>query len=82
MPGDNPIQRDELIGALTLILLFVSIVGGREIGNYYAGYEEMKRLTVLFEVSEEEISRYITNLIQGDETYLEVGLLKDQFLQT
>jgi hypothetical protein len=75
MPEDTPIQRDELIGALTLILLFISIVGGREIGNYYASYEEMTRLTVLFEVTEEELSRYVINLIQGDETDLEIGLI-------
>jgi len=75
MSGDKPIQRDELIGALTLIILFVSVVGGREIGNYYASYQEMTRLKVLFEVTEEELSRYIIGLVQGEETDLEVGLI-------
>jgi len=75
MPGDKPIQRDELIGALTLIFLFVSIVGGIEIGNYYASYQEMTRLKVLFEVTEEELSRYISELLQGMETDLEIGLI-------
>lgn len=75
MSGDKPLQRDELIGALTLIILFVSIVGGREIGNYYASYQEMTRLTVLFEVTEEELSRYITGLVQGEQTDLDIGLI-------
>lgn len=75
MSGDKPLQRDELIGALTLIILFVSVVGGREIGNYYASYQEMTRLNVLFEVTEEELSRYIIDVIQGEEPSLEIGLI-------
>ena len=75
MPRDKPIQRDELVGALTLIILFVSIVGGREIGNYYASYQEMTRLKVLFEVTEEELARYIIDLVQGENTDLEIGLI-------
>ena len=75
MSGDKPIQRDELIGALTLIILFVSVVGGREIGNYYASYQEMTRLKILFEVTEEELSRYIVDLTQGENTELEIGLI-------
>lgn len=75
MPDGKPIKRDEIIGALTLVLLFVSIVGGREVGNYYASYQEMTRLSVLFEVTEEELSRYITDLIRGEESDLEIGLI-------
>ena len=75
MPDGKPIKRDELIGALTLIILFISVVGGREIGNYYASYQEMTRLKVLFEVTEEELSRYIIGLVQGEETDLDIGLI-------
>jgi hypothetical protein len=75
MPKDRPISRDEIKGALTLILLFISVVGGREIGNYYASYREMTRLKVLFEVTEEEISRYILDVAQGEDTDLEIGLI-------
>ena len=75
MPDGKPIQRDELIGALTLIILFISVVGGREIGNYYASYQEMTRLKVLFEVTEEELSKYIIGLVQGEETDLDIGLI-------
>ena len=75
MPESKSLKRDEIIGALTLVLIFVSIVGGREIGNYYASYQEMTRLSVLFEVTEEELSRYINDLIQGEESDLEIGLI-------
>lgn len=75
MSKDRPISRDEIKGALTLILLFISVVGGREIGNYYASYQEMTRLKVLFEVTEEELSRYIVDISNGEETDLEIGLI-------
>ena len=75
MSKGRPISRDEIKGALTLILLFISVVGGREIGNYYASYQEMTRLKVLFEVTEEELSRYIVDLTQGEDSDLEVGLI-------
>jgi hypothetical protein len=75
MPDDKPIRRDEVISVLTLIFLFISVVGGREIGNYYASYQEMTRLKVLFEVSEEELSRYLIEIINGEETSLEIGLI-------
>jgi hypothetical protein len=75
MPEDRPISRDEIKGALTLILLFISVVGGRELGNYYASYQEMTKLKVLFEVTEEELSRYIIDLAQGRPSELEVGLI-------
>ncbi len=75
MSRDKPIERDELIGALTLVILFISVVGGREIGNYYASYQEMTRLKVLFEVTEEELSRYMVELLQGQDSDLEIGLI-------
>ena len=74
MPEEKLINRDELIGVLTLVILFISVVGGREIGNYYASYQEMTRLKVLFEVTEEELSRYIVELAQGQNSDLEIGI--------
>lgn len=75
MPNDKPIRRDEIISILTLVLLFVSVVGGREVGNYFASYQEMTKLKVLFEVSEEELSRYIIDVVDGRETSLDIGLI-------
>jgi hypothetical protein len=75
MSKSKPIKRDEIIGALTLLFLFISIVGGREVGNYYASYQEMTKLKVLFEVTEEELSRYLVDTLQGKTTELEIGLI-------
>ncbi len=75
MSKDKPIERDELLGALMLVFLFISVVGGRAIGNYYASYQEMTKLKVLFEVSEEDLSNYIVNEVKGQQTNLEVGLI-------
>lgn len=74
MPEEKLINRDDLIGVLTLAILFISVVGGREVGNYYASYQEMTKLKVLFEVTEEELSRYIVELSQGQDSDLEVGI--------
>lgn len=51
-------SRNELIGALSVVILFVTILAGREAGHFYAEYQELNRLKVLLEVSEEELSRY------------------------
>lgn len=75
MTGSKPIRRDEITGILILILLFISVIGGREVGNYYANYQEMTELKILFEVSEEELSRYILDLIEGGDPDLEIGLI-------
>ncbi len=75
MSEEKPISRDEIKGLLLLVLLFVSVVGGRWVGNYYAGFQEMTELKVLFEVSEEELSGYINSVLRGSEPDLEVGIV-------
>lgn len=75
MPEEKPISRDEIRGLLLLVLLFVSVVGGRQIGNYYASYQEMTELKVLFEVTEEELSGYINEVLMGRDSELEVGII-------
>jgi hypothetical protein len=75
MSMDKPIKRDEIIRVLTLLVLFISIVGGREIGNYYASYREMTKLKILFEVTEEDLSRYLVDMLQGLDPDLKIGLV-------
>jgi hypothetical protein len=48
------------------------VVGGREFGNYFSSYENMTKLKVYFEVTEEEISRYLIDTLDGVETNLEI----------
>jgi hypothetical protein len=49
---------NELIGALSIVILFITILIGREAGHFYADYQELNKLKVLLEVSEEELTRY------------------------
>ena len=75
MSKEKPISRDEIKGLLLLILLFVSVVGGRWVGNYYASFQEMTELKVLFEVTEEELSSYVNSILLGSDPDLEVGII-------
>jgi hypothetical protein len=74
MAKTKPIQRDEIIGALTLVIMFIAITVGRGAGNFYASYNEMKSLKVLFDVSEEELSSYLRGVMSGETPDMKVGL--------
>ena len=74
MAKDEPIQRDEIIGALTLVIMFIAITVGRGAGNFYASYSEMKNLKVFFEVTEEELSSYLRGVMNGETPDMKVGL--------
>jgi hypothetical protein len=67
-------QRDEIVGALMLVLLFATVMIGREAGNFYASYEEMKSLKVLFKIEEEELSGYLRGILVGETQELSVGI--------
>src|SRR4030042_3186686 len=67
-------QRDEIVGALMLVLLFATVMIGREAGNFYASYEEMKSLKVLFKIEEEELSGYLRGILGGETQELSVGI--------
>lgn len=69
----KPIKGDDLRSVLFILILFVSVVGGREFGNFYSSYETMTTLKVYFEVTEEEISRYLIETLDGVDTNLEIG---------
>ena len=73
MAESKNINRDDLRSVLFILVLFVSVVGGRELGAYYSSYEEMTQLKVFFEVEEEELSRYLISSIEGVETPLTIG---------
>jgi len=70
----KPAQRDDIVGALVLVLLFAAVMVGREAGNFYASYEEMKSLKVLFRVEEEELSGYLRGILGGETRELGVGI--------
>ena len=73
MSRKKPKYGDDLRSVLFILILFVSVVGGRELGNFYSSYESMTKLKVLFEVSEEDLSRYLVEILEGRSTSLDIG---------
>lgn len=68
------IKRDELLGAIALVFLFAAVLIGREAGNFYSSYEELSQLKIYFEVAEEDIARYLQDVLNNRESSLEVSL--------
>ena len=73
MSEGRQIQKDDLKSVLLLVILFVSVIGGREIGNFASSFRDVSNLKVFFEVQEEELSRYLRDTLDGAETDLEIG---------
>jgi len=73
MSEGRQIQKDDLKSVLLLVIMFVSVIGGREIGNFYSSFRDISNLKVFFEVQEEELSRFLRNTVDGIETDLEIG---------
>jgi len=73
MSEGRQIQKDDLISVMMLMIMFVSVISGREIGNFYSSFNEVSNLKVFFEVKEEELSRYLRDTLDGVETDLEIG---------
>jgi hypothetical protein len=67
-------ERSDIVGALTLVLIFMSIMAGREVGSLYASYDELKSLKLLFSVTEEEMSGYLRDVLGGEAADLGFGL--------
>jgi hypothetical protein len=67
-------ERSELISALSLVIIFLAALLGREMGNLYSSFEEMESLKVYFDVPEEELAGYLRDVLDGKEAYLDVGL--------
>ena len=67
-------NRAEILSALVIIILFISMVSGREIGKLYSTYDEMKDLKVYFQVTEEEMSNYLVDILEGKEPNLNFGV--------
>jgi hypothetical protein len=70
--GSN--SRQDIISALSLIILFFAALTGREIGNIYSSFEEIQNLKILFDISEEELAIYLNEVLNGKDSALDVGL--------
>ena len=67
-------SREELMGLVQLVIIFTAILVGRQIGNVYSSYGELNRMAVNLEFSEEGMSNYMRDAIQGRNGTLNVGL--------
>ncbi|MBS7638511.1 hypothetical protein KEJ49_06495 [Candidatus Bathyarchaeota archaeon] len=57
-----------------IIILFVAVLVGRELGNLYNMHQEVSRLSVYLELEEEEAARYLRGILNGLDSELKVGL--------
>ncbi|MCX6647988.1 MAG: hypothetical protein NTV61_01160 [Candidatus Bathyarchaeota archaeon] len=68
------VSREEIIGLVQLVIIFTAILAGREVGNLYSSYNELSRLSVNLSFTEEEMSTYLRDTIQGRNSTLNVGM--------
>ena len=72
--GRLGLERDELFSVLFMALLFVAVLGGRELGNIYGSFQEVSKLQVALQLDEEETAEFLDEILQGDEPDLDVGV--------
>ena len=68
------VSGEELMGLVQLVIIFTAILAGREIGNIYGSYNELSKMAVALNFSEEGMSNYLRDTIQGKNATLNVGL--------
>ena len=68
------LERDELISVLFMVLLFIAVLGGRELGNIYGSFQEVSKLRVVLQLDEEETAEFLYQVLQGEDSDLEVGV--------
>jgi len=71
---EKVVTREEIIGLVQLVVIFTAILVGREIGNLYSSYNEVSKMAVNLNFSEEEIASYLQSAMQGKNTTLNIGL--------
>ena len=71
---EEVVTREGIIGLIQLVIIFTAILAGREIGNLYGSYNEVSRLSVNLNFSEEQMAAYLRGAMQGKNTTLNVGL--------
>lgn len=65
---------EDLVSVLQIALIFFALLAGKEIGDIYSSYREVSQLSIIFDVREEEIARFVREVIAGGEADLDVGL--------
>ena len=68
-------ERDELINVLIVAIFFFVMLAGREVGNIYSDFHEVSQLSIIFDVKEEELARFVREVLTGGDADLEIGLI-------
>jgi len=68
------VSREELIGLVQLVIIFTAILVGREGGNLYSSYGELSRMSVNLSFTEEEMSSYLRDTMEGRNSTLNIGM--------
>jgi hypothetical protein len=71
---DKIASKEELMGLVQLVIIFTAILAGREIGNLYSSYGELNRMAVNLDFTEEGMSNYLRDAMQGRNGTLNVKL--------
>jgi hypothetical protein len=66
--------EEDLRTIIYIVILFVAVLVGRELGELYNSHRELSRLSVYLEVEEEEAARYLWSILSGSGSELRVGL--------
>jgi hypothetical protein len=66
-------SRDELQTVLRLAVIVVVMLVGRQIGETYGGFEEVKSLEIRVNVEEEALASYLRDNVAGNDADLKIG---------
>lgn len=65
---------EEIVSIIQIALVFFALLAGRELGKIYTNYNEVSRLSIIFDIKEEDLADYIREVLAGNEGFLEAGL--------
>lgn len=68
-------ERDEFVNALIMVLFFLVLMTGREMGKIYSQFHEVSQLSIIFDVKEEELAGFVRKTLTGGDDDLEIGLI-------
>jgi len=71
---EKVVSRKEIIGLVQLVIIFTAILAGREVGNLYSSYNELSKMSVNLDFTEEAMAAYLRDAIQGKNSTLNVGM--------
>jgi hypothetical protein len=71
---EKVVSREELIGLVQLVIIFTAILVGRSVGNIYSSYNELSHMSVNLGFTEEEMSGYLLDAMEGRNSTLTIGM--------